>query len=62
MFRAIPIGFLAALVTVGCADEHPVTSGGYFCQTSTQEPCPQHEADPDCQPCPRSSMQATEPK
>jgi hypothetical protein len=60
MFRAIAISLLAAAVTAGCADTHRVTSGGYYCNLETQEPCPQHEAYGDCQPCPRSSMKATE--
>ena len=59
MSRAIAIALLAAALTAGCADTHRVTSGGYYCNLETQEPCPQHEAYGDCQPCPRSQMKAT---
>jgi hypothetical protein len=59
MVRAIAIGLLACAMTVGCANTQRVTSGGYYCSLGTQEPCPQHEAYGDCQPCPRSSMSAT---
>ncbi len=61
MLRPIAIGLLAAAVTLGCVDEHPATSGGYYCERATGEPCAQHEGDPDCQPCPRSSMNPTQP-
>jgi hypothetical protein len=59
MVRAIAIGLLAAAMTAGCANTQRVTSGGYYCNVTTHEPCPEHEVYGDCQLCPRSSMSAT---
>jgi hypothetical protein len=59
-FPAIVIVLLAAAVTGGCADTHMVTAGGYYCQVKTREPCEQLVGSGDCQPCPPSSMKATE--
>ena len=58
MFRGIAIGLLAAAATVACADTHPVTSGGYYCNVESGDPCREHSGQGDCQPCPRSSVQA----
>jgi hypothetical protein len=58
MFRVITVCLLAASATVGCADTHRVTSGGYYCIVGTLSACPQYEASGDCQPCPRASLSA----
>jgi hypothetical protein len=56
MFRAIALCLLAAGATAGCADTHPVTSGGYYCKRGTTTPCPSHEVYGDCQACPSASV------
>jgi hypothetical protein len=58
MFRLIAVCLLAAGATVGCAETHRVTSGGYYCTAGTQNPCPEHEVSGDCQPCPDASVSA----
>jgi hypothetical protein len=56
MFRMFAICCLAAGVTAGCAGTQRVTSGGYYCFIGTQDPCPEHNGDGNCQLCPSDSL------
>lgn len=55
MFRSCLFCLFVAGITAGCATPaQRVTSGGYYCTTETEQPCPSHEGSGDCQPCPNA--------
>lgn len=58
LFRAIGVSCLAAGMTVGCASSPRVASGGYYCIQGSQQNCPEHEGNGDCQLCPHASVAA----
>ena len=55
MFRSMIVSLFITGMSAGCANMHPVLSGGYYCLAGTEVGCTQHEGSGGCQPCPRSA-------